>query len=494
MMASSNGTRRSNPLCLPLTVVLSAVFVLSPFESDAQAQRPAQIADGAHRGYVALRLVGGNEGDEYEVLDELNADRLFVPASVLKVFTVAAALAHLGADYQWLTRLTSDGAITDAVLDGDLVIEPGADPTWGDEFFEGGAGIPLGALADQVRARGVTQITGDLVVDTSRFPGRSHPTDRTYGDLPYRHGTPVAALAVDDATIRVRVAPGASVDEPALVRAPDSVEVINHTTTVGRAHHGTGTLDFVPVWGTNTLLLRGEYPISEGPFVVSASDPAPELRVARRLLEALRDAGVEVGGIVRLRSQVVRSGPQIATLAEFRSRPLQDVLERVLTKSHNWYADMLTLTLALEVSGSGRFEDGVEVISDFVKELLPDNEKSETNLWIRDGSGLSSSNLVTPSTVVRVLAYALMQPWGPTVVDALARPGAGTLAAWPRLPELAAKTGTLRHTVALAGVLGPGSDAPVIFCYFVNHQPERPAAARREIASALSRWRSSASH
>ena len=494
MMVSSNGTRRSNPPCLPLTVVLSTVFVLSPFVNEAQAQRPAQIADGAHRGYVAVRLLGGNEVDEYEVLDELNADRLFVPASVLKVFTVAAALEHLGADYQWLTRLTSNGAIASAVLDGDLVIEPGADPTWGDEFFEGGAGIPLGALADQVRARGVTRITGDLVVDTSRFPGRSHPTDRTYGDLPYRHGTPVAALAADEATIRVRVAPGASVDDPARVRAPDSVEVINHTTTVGRAHHGTGTLDFVPVWGTNTLLLRGEYPISEGPFVVPASDPAPELRVALRLLEALRDAGVEVEGIVRLRSQVVQPGPQFATLAEFRSRPLQDVLERILTKSHNWYADMLTLTLALEVSGSGRFEDGVEVISDFVTELLPDHAKSETSLWIRDGSGLSSSNLVTPNTVVRVLAHALMQPWGTTMVDALARPGSGTLAAWPRLPPLAAKTGTLRHTVALAGVLGPGSKAPVIFCYFVNHQPERPAAARREIASALGRWRSFASH
>ena len=38
--------------------------------------------------------------------------------------------------------------------------------------------------------------------------------------------------------------------------------------------------------------------------------------------------------------------------------------------------------------------------------------------------------------------------------------GEGTLAAWPRLPSLAAKTGTLRHTVALAGILHPDSDAP----------------------------------
>ena len=457
-----------------------------PSLRSAEAQRPAPGVDGAHRGYLAVRLSGGGE---YEVIEELNADRLFVPASVLKVVTVAAALEHLGADYHWLTRLTSKGAIAGAVLDGDLVVEPGGDPTWSEEFFDGGAAEPLAALAHQVRARGLTRISGDLVVDASRFPGRPYPVDRSYGDLPYRHGTPTAALAIDEATITVRVAPGHSVGAPASVRAPDGVEVINHTMTVGRGRQGAGTLDFLPLWGTDTLLLRGEYPISEAPFVVSASDPAPERRAARRLREALGEAGVTVEGTVRLQLQSVVAPDQISALSELRSRPLEDVLERILTESHNWYADMLTLTLALEVAGSGRFEDGVEVIADFVTGLLDDEAKAQASLWIRDGSGLSSSNLVTPATVVRVLAHALEQPWGRTVVDALAGPGEGTLAAWPRMPPVAAKTGTLRHTVALAGILDPGSTAPVVFCYFVNHHPERPSVARSEIASAVRRWR-----
>ena len=86
---------------------------------------------------------------------------------------------------------------------------------------------------------------------------------------------------------------------------------------------------------------------------------------------------------------------------------------------------------------------------------------------------------MTPTTVVHVLAHALGQPWGETLVEALATPGAGTLAAWPRVPPIAAKTGTLRHTVALAGILYPeGPDPPVVFCYFVNHLPERRGAAR----------------
>ena len=75
---------------------------------------------------------------------------------------------------------------------------------------------------------------------------------------------------------------------------------------------------------------------------------------------------------------------------------------------------------------------------------------------MRDGSGLSAANLIAPATVVRVLAHAAGRPWADTFVDALAGRGEGTLRAWPRLPPLAAKTGTLRHTIALAGDHRPG--------------------------------------
>ena len=448
-------------------------------------QVAAQPADRAHRGYLAVRV---DDRGEPTVVEALNADRLFVPASVLKLVTTAAALEHLGSDYRWLTRLTST-AVVDAggVVDGDLWIVPGADPTWGETVYDGGAAGPLGALADQLRARGVTRVAGDLVVDAGRFPGRPHPTGRPFGDLPYRLGTPATALAVDEATITVRVRPGPSLGAAARVEAPNGIEVVNLTTTVGRDRHGAGTLDFVPVWGTDTLLLRGEYPISEPPFVVDASDPAPRLRAARRLRAALEDAGVAVEGVTRLGSPTSGVGTM---LAELRSRPLADLLEPILTESHNWYADMLALTLAREVAGSGRFDDGVEVIADFATGSPPgDGGPSRApGVWIEDGSGLSAANLVTPETVVRLLTRARARPWWDVLADALATRDSGTLEMWPQLPPVAAKTGSIRHTVALAGILGPESATPVFFCYFINHHPERPGAARQEIAAALARW------
>jgi D-alanyl-D-alanine carboxypeptidase/D-alanyl-D-alanine-endopeptidase (penicillin-binding protein 4) len=480
---------RPGASCMKLSrVVLSTGLVAAALLT--WAGRPglqAQVSvldDGAYRGYLAMRV---REDGTREVLDEGNADRYFVPASVLKVVTVAAALEHLGGEYRWLTRLTSSGIVNGDVLAGDLVVEPGADPTWHEGGFDAATGAPLDALARQIRARGLTRIGGDLVVDVSRFPGRAHPTDRTMGDLPYRVGTPPAAFAVDEATVTVRVGPGPAVGEPASVTAPDDVEVLNHTTTVGPERHGAGTLDFVPLWGTDTLLLRGEYPISESPFVVAASDPSPERRAGVRLRAALLRAGVAIDGVVRLQPRARPGADRNVVLAEIRSRPLTDILRTIFVDSHNWYADMLTLTLAREVAGTGRFEDGVKVIADFASGVSSSDAIAPRHPWLRDGSGLSSGNLVTPRTVVGVLAYALDQPWGQVVLDSLARPGVGTLTGWPRLPAIAAKTGTLSHTLGLAGVFDPG--ARVIFCYFVNHHADRPESARREIASALERWR-----
>lgn len=474
-----------------LLVSLAAALVVGPILRGAEAQPAAPDEDGAYRGYLAVRM---RPGREFEVIDTLNADRLFLPASVLKVVTVAASLNHLGPDHRWLTRLTARGVINAGVLEGDLVVEPGGDPTWSTAFFDRGAAEPLDALAEQLRARGLRQVNGDLVVDATQFPGRPHPVDRGFADLPYEYGTPTASLAVDDATVVVRVAPGAAVGDRARVTAPPGVDVANHTTTVGRERGGAGTLDFVPVWGTDTLLLRGEYPINEPPFAVTASDPAPARRAARRLRDALDDRGVTIAGDVRIwrgaRADVAQN--QVTVLAEFRSAPLADLLERILTRSHNWSADMLALALAREVTGSGRFDDGVGVIADFVTGLDANADRDALGtprVSIVDGSGLSSSNLVTPATLVRVLAHAVEQRWGQAMLEALAGAGEGTLTGWPGLVSVAAKTGTLRHTVALAGVLDPESDTPILFCYFINHQLEGPVQARSEITAAVARWR-----
>ncbi|MEE2790244.1 MAG: D-alanyl-D-alanine carboxypeptidase/D-alanyl-D-alanine-endopeptidase [Acidobacteriota bacterium] len=453
--------------------------------AEAQLHPDSGQSDGARRGYVAVRMTGDGT---YDVIDAVNAEGLFVPASVLKLVTVSAALDYLGPDYQWRTIVLAEGRLEAGVLDGDLVIQPDADPTWEEEVSSRGGFESVETLASQIRDAGLKRVRGDLVVDKSRFPGRSHPLDRSYADLPYRHGTPPAGLAVNQATIQVRVGPGSSVGAPALVSAPEGVDILNHTMTVGTERHGKGSLDFIPVWGTEMLLLRGEYPISEGPFVVAVSDPRPELRVGRYLRAALEELGVAIEGSVRFGVPSGNSSGRSEVVAELRSGPLRTILRKILASSQNWYADMLVLTLSKAVAGTGRFDDGVAVVSNFLSGLSDRNVGPLPRPWLRDGSGLSPANLVTPISIVGVLGHALTQDWAEILLGALPGPGEGTLAGWSSVPQIAAKTGTLRHTVGLAGFLDAGPEGPVVFCYFVNHLPGRPRVAREQIASALARW------
>src|SRR5262245_33335977 len=74
------------------------------------------------RGFVAVR--GG------QIVATENAQRLFVPASVLKLIVCTTALHHLGPSYRLPTVLAIAGTLQNGVLNGDLVVEGSADPTW----------------------------------------------------------------------------------------------------------------------------------------------------------------------------------------------------------------------------------------------------------------------------------------------------------------------------------------------------------------------------
>src|SRR5204863_4539056 len=53
-------------------------------------------------------------------LYSLNAHKLMMPASNMKIVTLAVAAERLGWDFSYETRLVADGAVHDGVLEGDL--------------------------------------------------------------------------------------------------------------------------------------------------------------------------------------------------------------------------------------------------------------------------------------------------------------------------------------------------------------------------------------
>ena len=445
--------------------------------------------DSTTRGFRgALAIRNG------EVLFSEHAEGLFTPGSVQKLVVCAAALHHLGPDHRVTTRLVAAGRRRGPVLTGDLVVLAAADPTWSNRFLNDDPRFPLKDLARQLSETGIRRVEGDLVVETGRFPGRPFPPSRAVSELAYGWAAPTSALAVDDNVLRVEMGPSKQVGAPGVLRLLASnaegaeLRLENHLRTVGRERHGEGTVDFLPVWESGTLVARGEYPVSEPAYRVEVVTPRPTYAAALALKAALTNQGVEIAGEVRIEpSGGVRAGRQ--ELARFASPPLAEWLPAILEDSSNWHAEMLLRVLAAEVKGEGRDTTGLELEERFLVEMvgLP-----EASFALDDASGLSPYNLLSPEAVVSLLRWAWTQPWRDNFLDALAAPGEGTLKinVWGRLPPLAAKSGTVQHSLALAGYLGPRSAAePVVFAVFLNHRTDERAALRTEIVKLLGQFR-----
>ena len=437
-------------------------------------------------GLDGVYAVRGLEG--LEVLEANGAELLFTPASVQKLIVGAAVLHYLGPEHQVSTHVSSAAELVPIEeggyrLAGDLVVEGGADPTWNRRHHPQDARAPLRQLARDLVALGLRQVDGDLVIDGSRFPGRRYPEGWPESDTAFSWGAAPSAIAIDENVVWVSVSAGRTVGEPARVDGEDEVEWVNQTTTVGRERHGRGTLAFQPIWGQPRVVVRGEYPISEPAFGVRLASPNPEERAGAALAQALERAGIEILGSVRVTERP--PGGKLERLATYSSPAVREMVAVMLRDSNNFYAESLLRVLAQERAGVGRLDSGLDLETDFLRYVVG-VERSDFEL--DDASGLSPFNLISPRAIVALLRWSYQQPWRDEYLGALSNARSGTLAAWGRIPPVAGKTGTIRHTQALAGVLTPADGVPVFFAVFLNHRTDSRPQLRNEIVRTLWRW------
>lgn len=462
-----------------LSVVIAAVCLQAQGNpAEARFQAHASTADQRSlRGVIAVR-------GERTIAAE-NAQRLFVPASVLKLVVTSAALHYLGPDHRRLTTVAATGPIDQGVVKGDLVLQGAGDPTWNRRFYPKDPRQPLHDLARQLRRKGARRVAGDLILDASRFTGPAQSPNHTAEDRSLWYGAPCSAAAVDENAVLVRIAPGARVGQPGRLLADDPLLGIeNQILTVGGEWQGKGTVGFLPGTNGRSLLVKGEYPVSEPAYSVKVSIPDPDFYTVEAFIQALRQEGISVAGWSRVSPVRVQTvGPE--PLAAIQSAPLSALLAPILGRSHNWYAEMLLRILALEVGGTGRLDAGLRVERDFLTRTVGVPADA---FFLDDASGLSRSNLIAPEAVVTLLEYVLRQPWRDVYVSALPASPHGTLKHWPELAGLRAKTGTLQHTVALAGYVNQQGRTPLAFAAFVNHWPGERYQARTSITELLRSW------
>ena len=432
----------------------------------------------ADKGEWGILIADGQTGD---TLFEKNADSYFLPASNMKLFTTALALSKLGPDYRFHTTIETRGSISpDGKLAGDVILVGRGDPNLsnrkfpfeGKEEFDGQAERVIAELADALAARGVKEISGDVVGDDSYFPRERYPNGWEIDDMVWEYGAAISAIVVDDNTVTVTLTPGEKAGDPvaAIVDplTPDfSLE--NEVTTSAAQVKSDLTLTREP--GANLVDVRGTLPARSAPrkLVLAIEEPAQH---AAALLAGLLEArGVRIDGIARAVHVPDTDSTPRTVLAEHVSVPLGESVKLINKISQNLHAEMLLRTTARENGLWSTPEDLIKVPQDFYAQVgIGPDDVVQT-----DGSGLSRHDLITPRAAVMLLKYAEGQSWFAPYFDSLPIAGVdgslqdrmkGTIGEG----RIHAKTGSVQHVRTLSGYADTPSGRRLIFSFLSNNQ------------------------
>lgn len=452
--------------------------------TDAAAKRFATRAEAllnappSSKGEWGLLIVDAATG---ATLFEQNAAKYFVPASNMKLFTTALALAKLGPDYRFHTTLETRGTISaEGTLTGDLALVGRGDPNLSNrkfpfdlkEEFDGPPEKVLIELADRLAAKGVREISGDVIGDDSYFPRERYPSGWEIDDMVWEYGAAISAIVVDDSTVALTLTAGEKTDDPvsALVTpATPDFTLENDVKTSAAAAKPDLTLTREP--GANLVVVKGTLPAKSTPrkLVLAIEEPAQHAAVVlKRLLE---ERGVKVDGVARAR-HVPDVAPETGTvLAEHISVPLGDAVKLINKISQNLHTEMLLRTAARE---EGRW-NAPEDLAKFPAEFYAAAGIAPDDVVQTDGSGLSRHDLVTPRAIVSLLKYAQAQPWFDYYYASLPVAGVdGTLEDRmknsPVTGRIHAKTGSVEHVRTLSGFAETPGGRRLIFSFLSNNQ------------------------
>lgn len=454
--------------------------------------------DQIHWGVLAVDPGSG------DTLYARNPALKFVPASNMKVVVTTAALGLLGSEHRYRTEIWGLGDVDPAsgVLNGNLVVPGGGDPTLSSRFHPSDTAA-LSALADSVRAAGIRTVEGNLLVDASRWDSTSVRGTWMVEDLPWSWAATGGAFAVAEGELTVEVSGAPDVGRPARVRwwpAPDTGYVTTRLRTVAPDSAPRVEPAYLPESGR--IVLRGSVPAGRTDTLrIAAREPVR--LAADLLLEALERRGIEVTGEARVvwrrrqplgaacPSSWIPDCSRARLLAAVRSPSLLEVAAGILEPSQNWMSEQLLRTLGLELGAGGSWEEGIDLVRAYHHRVTG---VDTLDLVIRDGSGLSAYNLVTPRAMVRILERMRRSAAGRRYREALAEPGeeGGTLE--DRLGGLDdrvhAKTGTITHVNALSGYLVRDDGSEIVFSVLTNGSglpSSRVRAAVDEVVRELAR-------
>jgi D-alanyl-D-alanine carboxypeptidase/D-alanyl-D-alanine-endopeptidase (penicillin-binding protein 4) len=442
---------------------LVAALLVAASAAAAPRGLPGPVLQALARASVPAVAVGAlvEPAEEGAPVVSNQAGVAMNPASVMKLVTSFAALDLLGPAFRFHTDFLSNAPPEDGVLQGDLVIRGGGDPALTYER--------LWQAAHQLRARGIREIRGDIVIDRAYFAPRAFDPARFDNEPRRGYNVGADAFLLNFGAVQFTFTPeGEGVRVTAEPDLP-SVEIASRVRTVPGACDAwrkdlrydvqqNGMLALASFSGT----IAADCGVRR--FTLAVLDPAKYTE------SVLRWVWSEAGGALRGKVRAGPTPPDAALLYRQDSEPLAVLVRDMNKYSNNVMARQIFLGLSTEKGGV----PGNEAASaELVRAWLAERAIDAAGFRIENGAGLSRDERISAATLAALLRAAWRSPLMPEIASSMpifaidgtlkGRP-AGAAAGHAHL-----KGGTLNGVQSVAGYVVDRHGKRWILVIMVNH-------------------------
>lgn len=415
------------------------------------------------------KYVGGKE------IVAQNENVLFVPASILKLFTTAAALKVLGEDKIFNTKVYFDGKKDGSILDGNIYLLGAGDPSFGSKDFKNKPYYKelFSAWANELKQEGIKEIKGNIYADNSLFSGILLPWRTSYKNIGNYFAAKADALSIAGNQYTITFPPTNAGEEDIIpISVEPKIKNVSFNSEVFASEKEIREqvyVTFEPF--SNIINLTGALPITKNQTKIYAAIPHPAQFAAESFLEALQETGIKITGKASIKKGKNYSEKKLLFI--HNSPTLAELVKRTNKISDNLYAEVLLRDLSAYTGGNGSAKDGLQILEQTLMSLGLKEEEFD----IYGGSGLDYTTNVTCKAAVTLLENSLNEPYAQALKDSLVIAGnkeekgffGGRVAKKDFAFKTILKTGTLDKARNIAGYTKDKDGKEIVFCFFINN-------------------------
>jgi D-alanyl-D-alanine carboxypeptidase/D-alanyl-D-alanine-endopeptidase (penicillin-binding protein 4) len=342
-----------------------------------------------------------------------NPKKSLHPASTMKLISTATALMTLGADFKYSTILEYSGEIKDSILTGNIIIKGSGDPSLGSWRYKNRLDYKqLNELwAKKIKNLGIKEIKGRVFGDGSIFNEKIIADTWIWGDMGNYYGSGAYGLNINENLYWVTFSPSNYMESAELIKTAPDLPYYQKINRVLTDKSGTG--DQVNIYSTpyqDILVMEGFVPKGDN-FSVKGSIPDPALFAAYFLGKKLVEIGVKISEnplsyLEGNKKNIYYQKPiQTVSIDTLISPPLRELAHDCNFHSINLYAEACLKTPSVMLNLGSTTDAAIKGL----KQIWQSKGVPLDGLNMKDGSGLSPSNSITPDNMTDILKVMFLE-------------------------------------------------------------------------------------